>query len=83
MVMTPEEIRELTAARESLCRRRGELARDVATAPHAAMETVEALTKVLVAIEAIDRALNEAGHPYMSDQLRAETHHAAPPQSQR
>ncbi len=81
--MRPEEIRELMAARESLCGRRGELARDVATAPHAAMETVEALTKVLVAIEAIDRALNEAGHPYMSDQLRAETDHAAPALSQR
>ena len=83
MVMTPDEISELTAARKSLCGRRGELARDVATAPHAAMETVEALTKVLAAIEAIDRALNEAGHPYMSDQLRAETDHVTPPQPQR
>ncbi len=81
--MTPEEIRELTAARESLCGRRSELARDVATAPHAAVETVEALTKVLLAIETIDRALNEAGHPYMSARLRAEADHASPPQPRR
>jgi hypothetical protein len=36
----------------------------------------EELTKILVAIEALDRALNEAGHPYMSqgvvEQLRAD-----------
>lgn len=70
--MTPDQVHELTAARENLCHRRGALARDIAADPHASAETIEALTKVLTAIEAIDRALNEAGHPYMSDQMRGE-----------
>ena len=40
------------------------------------IEMAEELTKILLAIEALDRTLNEAGHPYMSqgvvDQLRAD-----------
>jgi hypothetical protein len=78
--MRPEEIEDLTAARESLCRRRGELARAVAGDPHAPVETIEALTTILVAIEAVDRALNEAGHPYMSDRLRVEADNHSTPQ---
>ncbi len=78
--MRPEEIEDLTAARESLCRRRGELARAVAGDPHAPVETVEALTTILVAIETVDRALNEAGHPYMSDRLRVEADNQSAPQ---
>ena len=39
------------------------------------IEMAEELTKILIAIEALDRTLNEAGHPYMSqgvvEQLRA------------
>ncbi len=81
--MRPEEIQELRAARESLCRRRGELARAISTSPQASLEEVEALTKVLMAIEAVDRALNEAGHPYMSDRLRVETDELPPPQPRR
>ncbi|WP_230530856.1 hypothetical protein [Microvirga roseola] len=64
--MTPEEIKELNAARESLVKRRSEMARHVAEAPLPSVEMAEELTKVLVAIETLDRALNEAGHPYMS-----------------
>jgi hypothetical protein len=64
--MTAEEIRELNAARESLVKRRSEMARQVAEAPLPSVEMAEELTKILAAIEALDRALNEAGHPYMS-----------------
>src|ERR671916_2294777 len=74
--MTSEEIKELNAARESLVKRRREMARQLSEAPLPSVEMAEELTKILVAIEALDRALNEAGHPYMSqgvvDQLRDE-----------
>jgi hypothetical protein len=64
--MTAEEIKELNAARESLVRRRSEMARQVSEAPLPSVEMAEELTKILTAIEALDRALNEAGHPYMN-----------------
>jgi len=72
--MTSEEIKELNAARESLVKRRREMARQIAEAPLPSVEMAEELTKILTAVEALDRALNEAGHPYMSqsvaDQMR-------------
>ena len=75
--MTSEEISELNAARENLVKRRREMARQISEAPLPSIEMAEELTKILVAIEALDRALNEAGHPYMSqgvvEQLRADT----------
>jgi len=75
--MTSEEIKELNAARENLVKRRREMARQIADAPLPSVEMAEELSKILVAIEALDRALNEAGHPYMSqavaDQMRFET----------
>jgi hypothetical protein len=75
--MTSEEIKELNAARENLVKRRREMARQISEAPLPSVEMAEELTKILVAIEALDRALNEAGHPYMSqgvvEQLRADS----------
>ncbi|MGO4387012.1 hypothetical protein AB4Y85_05705 [Microvirga sp. 2YAF29] len=74
--MTSEEIQELNSARESLVKRRREVARQISEAPLPSVEMADELTKILTAIEALDRALNEAGHPYMSqgivDQLRAD-----------
>ncbi|KLK91815.1 hypothetical protein AA309_18285 [Microvirga vignae] len=74
--MTSEEIKELNAARESLVKRRREMARQIAEAPLPSVEMAEELSKILTAIEALDRALNEAGHPYMSqrvaDEMRAD-----------
>lgn len=64
--MTSEEIRELNAAREKLVKRRSEMARQVAESPLPSIEMAEELTKILTAIEAVDRTLNESGHPYMS-----------------
>ena len=73
--MTSEEIKELNAARENLVKRRREMARQISSAPLPSVEMAEELTKILIAIEALDRTLNEAGHPYMSqgvvEQLRA------------
>ena len=74
--MTSEEIQELNSARESLVKRRREMARQICDAPLPSVEMAEELTKILTAIEALDRALNEAGHPYMSagmaNQLQAD-----------
>ncbi|SCY73033.1 hypothetical protein [Microvirga guangxiensis] len=67
--MTPEEIKELNSARESLVKRRREMARQISEAPLPSVEMAEELTKILTAVEALDRALNEAGHPYMSQSL--------------
>ena len=57
-------------------KRRREMARQIAEAPLPSVEMAEELSKILTAIEALDRALNEAGHPYMSqsvaDEMRAD-----------
>jgi hypothetical protein len=66
--MTSEEIQVLTAARENLGKRRLDVARIIATAPLPSVEMAEEMTRILHAIEGIDRALNEAGHPYMSSE---------------
>ena len=70
--MTSEEIKELNAARENLVKRRREMARQIAEAPLPSVEMAEELSKILTAIEALDRALNEAGHPYMSQSVADE-----------
>ena len=67
--MTAEEIQELNAARESLVKRRSEMARQVSVSPLPSVEMAEELTKILAAIEALDRALNEAGRAYMSKSM--------------
>jgi hypothetical protein len=70
--MTSEEIEELNAARESLVKRRREMARQIGAAPLPSVEMADELTRILQAVEAVDRALNEAGHPYMSQGILAE-----------
>ena len=69
--MTSDEIGRLKAARESLCRHRDKIARDIAGDAFDSVALAQDLTTILLAIEAIDRALNETGHPYMSPDLRA------------
>ena len=64
--MTPEHIHDLNRARESLMRRRADLAKRIAEAPLVSVESAEEITKIQHAIEAVDRTLNEAGHPYMN-----------------
>ena len=67
--MTSEEIEELKRARESLARRRGALARQIAGNELPSVESAEELAKVQAGIEAIDRALADAGQPYLSRTL--------------
>jgi hypothetical protein len=71
--MTSEEIQILTAARESLAKRRLEVARNVAESARPSAEIAVELTKILHAIEGLDRVLNEAGHPYMSKAVAEQT----------
>ncbi|MGO4707107.1 hypothetical protein AB4072_15180 [Microvirga sp. 2MCAF38] len=67
--MNSDEIDELVAAREKLVKRRREVAREVAAAPLPSVEMADELTRVLQAIEALDRVLTDAGRPYMSESM--------------
>ena len=67
--MTSDEIEELKRARESLARRRGALARVIAENELPSVESADELAKVQAGIEAIDRALADAGQPYLSRTL--------------
>jgi hypothetical protein len=63
--MTAEEIDQMNRARASLARQRHALARRIASSEVAAPSAAEDLTRILLAIEAVDRALVDAGRPYM------------------
>lgn len=62
--MTPDDIRDLSRARESLARQRSALCKRIGASELAAASAAEDLTRILLAIEAVDRALTEAGRPY-------------------
>jgi hypothetical protein len=64
--MGREDITLLNRARESMVRRRSELAKIIGAAPLVSVESAEELTKIQHAIEAVDRALADAGQPYLS-----------------
>ncbi|MFL5057639.1 MAG: hypothetical protein ACJ8D8_05160 [Microvirga sp.] len=70
--MTAEEVQELKRAREGLARRRAALARVIAGNELPSVESAEELAKVQSGIEAIDRALADAGQPYLSRALAGE-----------
>jgi hypothetical protein len=63
--VTAVERDALTKAREQLANSRVALAEQIAASGDIDLPKVEALIEVLAAIEAIDRALIDAGHPYM------------------
>ena len=67
--MSPEEVEELKRAREGLVRRRGALARQIAETALPSVESAEELAKVQGAVEAVDRALADAGQPYIAGDL--------------
>jgi hypothetical protein len=64
--MTAEEIADLNRARASLARQRNALAKRIGSSELAAASAAEDFMRILLAIEAVDRALAEAGQPYMS-----------------
>lgn len=63
--MTESAIETLNRARASLVRERDTLARRIAGMDLAPVTMAEDLTRILVAIETLDRALNAEGQPYM------------------
>jgi hypothetical protein len=79
--MTADERDALTRARQKLASGRPMLARRITGSGDFELSDVEALTKVLAAIESIDRALIDAGHPYMPSGGEASLHHRPPASS--
>jgi hypothetical protein len=67
--VSPEQVEELKSAREGLVRRRSALARQIADTALPSVESAEELAKVQGAVEAVDRALADAGQPYISGDL--------------
>ncbi|KQO71369.1 hypothetical protein ASF27_10580 [Methylobacterium sp. Leaf102] len=62
--MTPEDIADLNRARASLARQRSALSKRIGASELAAASAAEDLMRILLAIEAVDRALTDAGQPY-------------------
>ncbi|WP_299660599.1 hypothetical protein [Methylobacterium sp.] len=63
--MTADEIENLNRARASLARQRSALARRIGASDVAAPSAAEDLTRILLAIEAVDRTLADEGRPHM------------------
>ena len=68
--MTADEIDDLNRARMVLSRQRNAMTKRLAGIELAPVSMAEDLTRILVAIEAVDRALTAEGQPYMSQSLR-------------
>lgn len=66
--MNTDEVAHMRDARGALARQRNNLLRRIAAIELAPIAMAEDLTKILVAIEAVDRALADAGHPYFEGQ---------------
>ncbi|WP_232631508.1 hypothetical protein [Methylobacterium sp. Leaf118] len=64
--MNASELKDLTGARAALSRQRNAIARRMAGIDLAPVSMAEDLTRVLLAIEAVDRALADAGQPFMA-----------------
>lgn len=64
--MNAAEIKDLTEARAALVRQRNAIARKMGAIELAPVSMAEDLTRVLLAIEAVDRALVDAGQPFMA-----------------
>lgn len=62
--MNTDEVTHMRDARGALVRQRNNLLRRIAAIELAPIAMADDLTKILVAIEAVDRVLADAGHPY-------------------
>ncbi|WP_336491026.1 hypothetical protein [Methylobacterium nigriterrae] len=62
--MTTDEVDDLNRARSALVRQRSAIAKRLGSIDLAPVSMAEDLTRVLLAIEAVDRVLTDAGHPY-------------------
>jgi hypothetical protein len=66
--MNTDEVTHMKAARGSLVRQRNDLVRRITGIELVPIAMAEDLTKILVAIEAVDRALADAGHPHFDEE---------------
>ncbi|CAO4185643.1 hypothetical protein [Methylorubrum extorquens] len=64
--MSATELDDLKAARLALVRQRNAIAKRMGAIALAPVSMAEDLTRILLAIEVVDRALVDAGQPYMS-----------------
>lgn len=62
--MNTDQVEDMHQARASLVRQRNLLAKRIGGIELAPVSMAEDLGKVLLTIEALDRALADAGHPY-------------------
>ncbi|WP_336492473.1 hypothetical protein [Methylobacterium nigriterrae] len=63
--MTTDEIEDLNRACSALVRQRSAVAKKLGSIDLAPVSMAEDLTRLLLAIEAVDRALTDAGHPHL------------------
>ncbi|MBB2961803.1 hypothetical protein [Methylobacterium sp. R2-1] len=63
--MSATELEDLNAARLALVRQRNTIAKRMGAIELAPVSMAEDLTRILLAIEVVDRALVDAGQPYM------------------
>ncbi|GJE45399.1 hypothetical protein [Methylobacterium soli] len=71
--MTAHEIVDLNRARAALARQCHAITKRMGAIDLAPVSMAEDLTRILLAIEAVDRALVVAGHPYLPPELQAGT----------
>lgn len=67
--MSATELDDLNAARLALVRQRNAIAKRMGAIDLAPVSMAEDLTRILLAIEAVDRALVDAGQPYVGRRL--------------
>lgn len=64
--MSASELGDLNAARLALVRQRNAITKRMSAIELPPVSMAEDLTRVLLAIEAVDRALTDAGQPFMA-----------------
>lgn len=67
--MIADEVEDLNRARASLSRQRNALAKRLGAIELAPISMAEDLTRTLLAIEAVDRALADAGRPHVDPEM--------------
>lgn len=67
--MTPTDLDDLNEARAALARQRNAIAKRIGGIDLAPVSMAEDLTRILLAIEAVDRALTDAGQPHLASRV--------------
>ncbi|GJE42755.1 hypothetical protein [Methylobacterium soli] len=67
--MTTDEVEDLNRARSALVRQRSAIAKRLGSIELAPVSMAEDLTRILLAIEVLDRALTDAGHLHLGAQV--------------